>query len=209
MTQWFISDTHFGHDNILNFKTGRCDCGATAPEGSWGKGQFAIHTLQCSYITSPYVRAFNSTEEMDETMVKKWNDVVRPGDHVWHLGDVTMNPSKYLGIIRRLAGIKGLVLGNHDSGTIQQYLAAGFKKIASYRVYDKMLFSHIPIHPASLGRFDANVHGHTHSNHMMKAGEENRPGLSHLRDRRYVNVSVEAIDYAPISLEQIKRKAGL
>lgn len=208
MNQLFISDTHFGHENILNFKVGRCDCGATAhrSEQSWGSGEDIVHKFDCAYVTSAYVRPFMDTREMDELMVKNWNAVVRPGDHIWHLGDVTMNPSQNLAIIRRLNGIKGLVLGNHDSGTIKQYLAAGFKKIAGYRVYDHMIFSHIPVHTESLGRFHANVHGHTHSNHMMKPGQELRQGLSHLRDRRYINVSVEAINYTPISLEQIKSK---
>lgn len=189
MTQFFISDTHFGHENILNFKKGKCNCGATPPEGGWGKGQHAIHTLQCDYTTSEYVRPFNSVEEMDELMVLRWNTIVRPGDHVWHLGDVTMNPSKNLKIIKRLAGIKGLILGNHDSGTAQQYLAAGFKKIAAYRVYNHMLFSHLPIAIESRARFDHNIHGHTHGNNLLNPF--------------YVNVSVEQIDYTPVSLEQL------
>lgn len=166
MTLFFISDTHFGHGNILNFQNA---------DGS-------------------YVRPFHSTEEMDEHIIEKWNEVVRPQDHIWHLGDVTMKPALYLKHIKRLNGHKRLVMGNHDSGTVQQYLAAGFQKIASYRVYDNFLFGHIPVHPASLGRFTAMAHGHTHGNDIP--------------DARYVNVCVERTDYQPISFEDIQYRYG-
>lgn len=135
------------------------------------------------------MRPFYYVSEMDEKMVDNWNRVVRDKDHVWHLGDVG-NAS----IIHRLKGIKGLVMGNHDPKSVKYYLGAGFKKIASYRVYDHMLFSHIPIHPGSMGPFHANVHGHTHGNSYPLP---------------YVNVSVEAINYTPITLEQIKSKLGI
>jgi len=187
MTLWFWSDTHFGHENMLNFKVDRCDCGA-AKEGHHGLDK--IHTLECAFTKAAYVRPFNSTEEMDELMIANAHKVVRPGDHLWHLGDVTMNPSKFLKVIKRLPGIKGLVLGNHDSGTIQQYLAAGFKKIAAYRVYNNFLFSHIPIALDSKSRWDHNIHGHTHVNNLPHPF--------------YINVSVEQINYTPISLEELE-----
>ncbi len=133
-------------------------------------------------------------------MIEKWNEVVRPQDHVWHLGDVTMKHKEYLKHIRRLNGHKRLVMGNHDLGTAQEYLAAGFQKIAGYRVLDGFIASHIPIHPESFSRFHGNIHGHTHGNNMLRS--------PHHPDPRYVNVCVEAIDYTPISLEEIKSLRG-
>ncbi len=138
-------------------------------------------------------------------MIEKWNEVVRPQDHVWHLGDVTMKHKEYLKHIRRLNGHKRLVMGNHDLGTVQEYLAAGFQKIAGYRVLDGFIASHIPISAGSLGQFHGNIHGHTHGNPVTWERSLTSGGSP---DPRYVNVCVEAIDYTPISLEQIKSLRG-
>ena len=52
-----------------------------------------------------------------------------------------------------------------------------------------MMLTHIPIHPGQLNRFDANIHGHIHDRKID--------------DKRYVNVSVEQINYTPISLDEV------
>ena len=157
-----ISDTHFGHYNMVHvFK--RAD-------GSPARG-------------------FKTVNEMDELMVQNWNSVVKPQDHVYHLGDVTMNPSYNLKLISRLTGHKRLVLGNHDSGKVQEYLAAGFQKIFASRVLDSWLLVHIPVHPDSINKkWKGCVHGHTH--HVCYGPP-------------YVNVSVEQINYTPIPLEEL------
>lgn len=60
-------------------------------------------------------RPFSSVEEMNETMVERWNAVVGTSDIVYHLGDAVMglfeDNVKYLG---QLNGTKFLVPGNHD-----------------------------------------------------------------------------------------------
>ena len=52
---------------------------------------------------------------MDEVMIRLWNGRVQPDDDVWFLGDFChksgKTPEWYL---RRLAGRKHLILGNHD-----------------------------------------------------------------------------------------------
>src|SRR5713226_1648742 len=63
------------------------------------------------------IRGFDTIEAHDEAIVENWNSVVNPDDHVWHLGDVSLNkPEKFSSFTRRLNGHKHLVFGNHDVG---------------------------------------------------------------------------------------------
>lgn len=136
-------------------------------------------------------RPFPSVEAMDEAIVERWNAIVRPRDHVYHLGDVAMKVQAMDAILPRLNGKKRLIRGNHDIFPTKRYLRH-FQEIHGMRVLDTMLFTHIPIHPESMGRFWANVHGHMHEKQSYGP--------------RYLNVSVEQTDYRPISLEDVKRR---
>jgi len=57
-------------------------------------------------------RPFDTIEDMDETIIKNWNEVVKPTDSVWHLGDYSWKSAGYYK--RRLNGDINLILGNHD-----------------------------------------------------------------------------------------------
>ena len=146
------------------------------------------------------LRNFESAEHMNEHMITMHNSVVRPADKVYFLGDVTMaRNAKGLEILARMNGEKVLIKGNHDLCSAQQYLQY-FKDIRGSHQFDGMILTHIPIHPESLARWGLNVHGHLHSNVV-------RMQLAQIPDRRYFNVSVERINYTPISLEEIKKQA--
>lgn len=132
-----ISDTHFGHKNILTFKDS----------------------------SGNLTREFPNVEAMDEYMVANWNKVVRPEDRVYHLGDVVMN-RRCLPILNRLNGRKVLIKGNHDIFKLRDYTPY-FEDIRSYKVLpkNKLILSHIPIHIYDLNaRFQFNGHGHLHQN---------------------------------------------
>lgn len=163
MNLFIISDTHFSHENMLIFRdeSGR----RVRPE-------------------------FSTYPEMDEAMVERWNAVVRPQDHVYHLGDVALG-RKHLEIVRRLNGHKRLVFGNHDIYDYTEYANVGFKKLMGMRVIDGFILTHVPVHEGSLGRFKANIHGHIHA--------------SKIPDSRYFNACVEHHNYTPIAFEDIKK----
>lgn len=142
------------------------------------------------------LRDFSSVEEMNEFMIKQWNSVVKQGDTVYHLGDVVIN-KRFLHLMDRLNGKKKLIMGNHDIFGFKEY-AKYFYDIVAYRVWPDhdLIASHIPVNPQQLeGRFKINVHGHLHSNNVKdKFGK---------KDQRFRNVSVEQINYTPISLEEV------
>lgn len=60
-------------------------------------------------------RPFSSVEEMDEVLIRNWNQRVKANDTVYVLGDLMfrnrMAPDEYL---KRLKGKKYLITGNHD-----------------------------------------------------------------------------------------------
>ena len=63
-------------------------------------------------------RGFASVYEMNDAIVKNWNSVVAPNDHVYVLGDLMLNDDE--GGIKLLKQLKGnihVVRGNHDSNT--------------------------------------------------------------------------------------------
>jgi calcineurin-like phosphoesterase family protein len=158
---WFIGDTHFGHKNILGFYGG--DGALIRPN-------------------------FGSVKEMDDFMVERWNAVVKPEDKVYHLGDVCVG-TKGLGIVRLLNGRKRLIRGNHDKFRTKYYLDVGFKEVYGCRRLEQLWLTHIPMHPASIGKALGNVHGHIHQNPSPEG--------------RYLNVSVEAIAYTPLVYEDV------
>ena len=178
---FLVSDTHFGHAGVCRF---------TEADG----------------ITK--IRPWTDPDEMDEEMIKRWNDTVRPNDKVYHLGDVVIN-RRSLKTLHRLNGDKVLIRGNHDIFPDTEYRTY-FRELRAYHVMNGMILSHIPVHEASLGRFGTNIHGHLHTNRVKQArGVDARTGAvlySDENDVRYHCVCVEQTDFAPILFEDaIKR----
>jgi calcineurin-like phosphoesterase family protein len=178
---FLVSDTHFGHAGVCRF---------TESDG----------------VTK--IRPWTDPDEMDEEMIRRWNDRVRPNDKVYHLGDVVIN-RKSLATISRLNGDKVLIRGNHDIFRDDEYRLY-FRELRAYHVMNGMILSHIPLHEASLGRFGVNIHGHLHSGRVKKArGIDARTGAtlySDENDVRYHCVCVEQTDFTPILFEDVIKR---
>lgn len=187
MANHFVfSDPHFGHAGILAFIVHRLDC----PQR--GKKLLRDVVPGPRLCDCPLMRSFKTVEEMDETIIAKWNAVVNPPDKVYVLGDVAMK-WHYIATIGRCNGHKDLIRGNHDTFPTKKYLPF-FKEIYGSRLYEDMLLTHIPIHPESLRYNWTNVHGHVHSN----------VGPLHF-GHRYLNVSCEVTDYQPLAIEEVRQ----
>jgi len=106
---FLVSDTHFGHAGVCRF---------THPDDPEVK-----------------LRPWDDPDEMDEEMIRRWNDTVRPSDKVYHLGDVVIN-RKALKTLARLNGDKVLIRGNHDIFRDDEYREY-FRELRAYHVVKK------------------------------------------------------------------------
>jgi calcineurin-like phosphoesterase family protein len=68
-------------------------------------------------------RPFKDEKEMEDGIVKIFNEKVGPEDTVWHLGDFIFhsNYQEFMRVFERLPGNWGFVLGNHDRHTLEQW----------------------------------------------------------------------------------------
>jgi calcineurin-like phosphoesterase family protein len=178
---FLVSDTHFGHAGVCRF-------------------------MREDGVTK--LRPWDDPQEMDEEMIKRWNETVRPNDKVYHLGDVVIN-RRAMSTLARLNGDKVLIRGNHDIFRDDEYRQY-FRELRAYHVMNGMVLSHIPVHEASLGRFGTNIHGHLHASRVKRArGVDARTGAilySDEIDTRYHCVCVEQTDFAPILFEDVIKR---
>ena len=143
----------------------------------------------------------DSAQEADEMMIDAWNSVVNDKDIVYNLGDVSIS-RRGLKLLPRLKGRVRLAGGNHDIFMLADYLPYFEDIKGSYKV-GRMITNHYPIHPESIPHWClANVHGHIHQNTVMR---ENARG-ERVPDRRYFNLSIEAVGLAPLAVEEIEAR---
>ncbi len=164
-------------------------------------------------VFSKRLRPFDTIQEHDEEIIKRWNSVVRDHDSVWHLGDVAFGKQS-LELVKRLKGQKRLIAGNHDGYSTQKYLDAGFLSVRGAWAVDGFLLTHVPVHPRQLERegFNkGNIHGHLHSENVTMPIPDPADSMLDIQvnDHRYINVSCEQINLTPISLEEVNRQTSL
>lgn len=141
-------------------------------------------------------RPFNTVEEMNQTLIERWNSVVKKDDKVFVLGDFSLcqkeNTIKYA---KSLKGRKTLILGNHDRLTKSAYYEAGFDFISPYPILwnEFFILSHAPKFTQENSVY-TNIFGHIHNDPAYKDYSSNS-----------FCVSVERINYTPINFEIIRK----
>ena len=135
---WVYSDPHFYHNNIVKF---------TNYDGS-------------------KVRPWDDAEKMTDQMVDWYNELVKPEDRVYILGDVAFTARNMRNSVSRLTGRKVLIKGNHDPDKHREMYMELFDDVRAYVIKKGFIMSHIPIHEQSLGRWDYNIHGPVSYTHL-------------------------------------------
>ena len=134
-------------------------------------------------------RGFNSNEEHDALIKENYHNVVSKRDIVYFLGDTAFTHEALAEIKTWQGESRRLIVGNHDleRGVKMRDLTEAYDKVYAFKKYKDFWLTHAPIHPDELrGRWC--LHGHVHEDTID--------------DPRYLNVSMEAINYKPICLEE-------
>lgn len=146
-------------------------------------------------IISYCSRPFSSVEEMNQKLIKRWNNTVSKNDKVYVLGDVGFGSAKVLKpIIQQLNGYKVLIYGNHDKRTqARRWFDYGFNEVSKLPIIYEgfVIMSHHPL--GFLGNTPfVNLYGHVHNN-------EAYPTFT----KRSCCICVERWDYKPVLLKPI------
>ena len=136
------------------------------------------------------LRPFKDLDEMHEELITRHNSVVRPEDTFYSLGDIVISKSAFP-LLSQFKGNKRIILGNHDAKHSYKNLNNDFLRIygVKYLGNERVILSHMPVHPSCIKHGWINVHGHSH--------------CRNINDHRYINVSVEQINYTPVELDEL------
>lgn len=153
-------------------------------------------------------RPFQNIEEMDDELIRRWNETVPEDGIVFHLGDFGFcNYMRGLELLRKLNGKKYLVLGNHDQQTLCRGHAAMFEGVSQQMNINidgqRIFLNHCPLlcFPDET-RTVWQLFGHVHSGPLNNSGYD-LPRLQYLLPRQY-DVGVDNNDFRPVSFEKIR-----
>ena len=100
---WVESDTHYYHPNIILY--------CNRPYVKEGDTELQDGQTRWKQKMTGRIKA----AEMTEDLIKYHNELVKPEDTVWHLGDFTFGGTpEVIRLLRRLNGNYKFIWGNHD-----------------------------------------------------------------------------------------------
>lgn len=150
-------------------------------------------------------RGFSNVDEMNEAIVKRWNDTVGENDTVYILGDLMLKDNaKGIEYINRLNGIKHIIYGNHDTASrielyhnaLKDVVQLSYAEMVDYNGYH-FFCTHYPcltgtLEKESLKQMTCNLFGHTHSKDKF------------YNDMPFMyNVALDAHNCTPVSIDEI------
>lgn len=148
-------------------------------------------------------RPFETIEEMDETLIRLWNERVTDEDDVYIVGDFAYrNGNTASWYLRQLKGRKHLVIGNHDRLTIQDPKALKYfvsvEKMNQGVDNDRMVsLCHFPVAEWNGKRHGGyHVHGHLHNRRDEVADFMSRYD-------RALNAGCMINGYRPVTLDEL------
>ena len=142
-------------------------------------------------------RPFDTVSEMNNTILKNWNNTVEKDDIVYYLGNLaypfTSNSRVIDYWLDKLNGNIVFIRGDQD-----QARKEFFSGLVLHHKNKKFLLTHNPDYIPSWWK-DWAIHGNKHNNDL-----ENYPLIN--EGEKTINVSAELLDYKPISLKDLLDK---
>ena len=160
-------------------------------------------------------RPFDSAEEMNEELIRRWNTVVEKDDLTWILVDFCMGRgARWREILSALKGRKAMILGNHDNRLAAEEAQDLLESCADYQEMEdsgkKLVLCHYPI-VSFRDHYTGALHlyGHVHTAYEWGVTQNAQRLLRRLYMRqdvcRMLNVGamLPYMDYTPRSLEEL------
>lgn len=154
-----------------------------------------------------YRSQFKTIEEHDNAIFDNLSKLNKR-DVLFIIGDFLFDCDDYDNYIERLSKFPcriKLVLGNHCSRKLYEE-----KRLPNLELqlplfsYKNMWISHCPIHPQEIRNRYGCIHGHLHSDIVMKLEESDYNQWEFIEDERYFNVNLDNNDFEFVPLEKIK-----
>jgi len=183
---YFISDTHFGHSNIIRYcKRPFIKDGDLTLNGGWVSSDIAIQRMK----------------EMDETIIKNWNERVKKEDTVFFLGDFALSKSSEAPEGRKdafnyyrnqLNGDIIFIKGNHDGNNRCNSI------IESINIQHGGKRIHLTHNPKfAKEEFYWNFCGHTHGSEGVCKRINKKSTI--------IDLSVDCWNYRPVEINEINQ----
>lgn len=157
-------------------------------------------------------RPYSNIDDMKESLIKNHNEVVKPGDRVYHLGDFawrTLSEGEILSIRYRLNGEHYYIYGNHEEAFKRsKALRESFiwcRDVENLKIngYPNIFLCHYAMRVWNGSHKGAwHLYGHSHSA-LPEVTNGNRKGDE---SPFSFDCGVDAQNFYPISLEQVAEK---
>lgn len=155
-----------------------------------------------------YRPVFSDIEDMDETIIRNWNNKVCPSDEVYIIGDLAFQSKHGIDYyLERMNGRKHLLIGNHEEDWIGKVedLSNYFESV-DHMVYleseDKHLtLCHYPMlewYGTRYGKPSYLLHGHIHARTHLESYKYIKEHLPNA-----LNVGVDVNGYEPVVFEEL------
>lgn len=155
-------------------------------------------------------RPFRDAAEMNDVLIRRWNETVPEDGIVFHLGDFCQgNSSDWNSIMCQLHGKIYLILGNHDVKNMRPGYAHRFELISEQMTISvggqSIILNHNPFLCYGGSYRDVwQLFGHVHSGPLSTTGLD-LPRLKMLFPLQY-DVGVDNNDFRPVAFAEVKAR---